>query len=67
MRGMTLAEYLRERAMTREQFAEKVGAHPVTVSKWISGTMFPRREKLARIAALTGGAVTASDFMAGAA
>lgn len=63
MLGMTLAEFLRERGMTREQFAEQVGVHPVTVSKWTTGAMFPRRDKLAKIAALTGGAVTASDFM----
>ena len=49
--------------MTRAQFAERMGVHPVTVSKWCSGAMRPAWSAIERIQAETGGQVMAQDFM----
>ena len=60
---MFLADYLAAQKETRAAFAERVGAHPVTVTKWCTGTMRPSWVQMDLIASATGGAVTAADFM----
>ena len=60
---MTLSEYLSAKKLTRAQFAEMLGVHAVTVSKWCSGAMRPEWSRLRAIADATDGAVTAEDFL----
>ena len=60
---MTLSAFLASRNMTRAQFAERMGVHPVTVSKWCSGAMRPAWSAIERIQEETGGQVLAQDFM----
>jgi len=60
---MTLSAFLASQNMTRAQFAERMGVHPVTVSKWCSGAMRPAWSAIERIQAETGGQVMAQDFM----
>lgn len=61
---MTLSDYLRATGQTHHTFANRVGVHPVTVSKWCSGAQRPGWAKMVAISAETGGAVTPDDFMA---
>jgi DNA-binding transcriptional regulator YdaS (Cro superfamily) len=60
---MTLSAFLASQKLTRAQFAERLGVHPVTVSKWCSGAMRPAWSAIERIQVETGGQVTAQDFM----
>lgn len=60
---MKLRIYLSETAQSHAQFAKLVGCHPITVSKWATGRMFPRCDALRTIETLTAGAVTANDFL----
>jgi len=60
---MTLTEYLRSRKETHDAFARRLGVHPVTVSKWCSGSMRPSWPKMGAISCATDGAVTAADFI----
>lgn len=61
---MTLAEYLSQSGLTREAFARLVDAHPVTVAKWATGKMLPRRAAMRLIEEVTHGAVKPADFFA---
>lgn len=61
---MKLSDYLEAEGLTRAQFAERVPAHPVTVSKWCSLALRPSWPNMERIKTITGGKVTAGDFMA---
>ena len=61
---MKLTDFLASEKMTRADFADRMGVHPVTVSKWCSGAMRPGWSAMERIQALTAGRVTAQDFMA---
>jgi DNA-binding transcriptional regulator YdaS (Cro superfamily) len=60
---MTLDKYLRQRRMTRAQFAAVIGAHPITVHRWCAGVMRPSWRRIAAIEATTKRAVTAADFV----
>lgn len=66
---MTLADYLTDRRITAAEFAEKLGVHRSTVSRWIGPpsddgeTFRPSWDQLSKIKDLTGGLVTANDFM----
>lgn len=60
---MNLATYLKEQNLTREAFANRVGVHPITVTRWVTGSLRPGWDKLAVIERVTGGGVTAQDFM----
>jgi len=60
---MKLADYLAAQKLTREAFAQRLGVHSVTVSKWCSGAMRPSWPMISRVAAETGNKVTAADFM----
>ncbi len=59
---MTLSDYLAATGTPVAAFAQALGVHPVTVSKWKAGTNAPRPAQLAAILRLTGGQVTANDF-----
>lgn len=61
---MTLGEYLDGASITRRAFAARLGVHPVTVTKWVTGSQRPSWPLMARIRAATEGRVTAADFEA---
>jgi DNA-binding transcriptional regulator YdaS (Cro superfamily) len=61
---MKLSDYLQREKMTQAQFAELVGAHPITVNKWATGSAMPRRALAAKIHEATRGQVTAADLAA---
>lgn len=60
---MQLETWLSEEKISRTDFAALVGAHPVSVSKWIAKKMMPRRGHLEAIREVTGGKVTPNDFL----
>lgn len=60
---MKLAAFLAERGMSRADFATAVGVSHVAITRYIAGQRMPRMEHLCRIREVTGGAVTADDFM----
>lgn len=62
---MTIYEFRRATQLTQVQFAELLTVHPVTVARWESGALIPRRRMMARIQQATGGQVTPADFYAG--
>lgn len=59
---MTLTEYFHTGNHNRQDFAAALGVDPVSVYRWEKGTRLPVRH-FARIAEVTGGAVTANDFV----
>jgi len=63
---MRLREYLAEHQLNPEQFAGKVGVHPTTIYRLLSGTTIPKRGNLKKIIAATGGEVNVSDLMVAA-
>ncbi len=58
---MTLHDYLRS-IRSQKQFAEAIGAHPVLVSQWASGTRRVPAERCPAIERATGGAVRCEDL-----
>lgn len=62
--GMKLVDFMRNHRLSDDEFAASVGGcSAFAVRKWKYGERIPRGETLNRIAAATGGAVTANDFM----
>jgi transcriptional regulator with XRE-family HTH domain len=61
--GMRLADFLADREMSQAEFAKRIGATQASVSRYADGSRMPRREHLARIRKVTGGAVRADDFL----
>lgn len=60
---MTLHTYLASMGISDARFAELVGRHRVTVSRWRRGKVVPDWEALSAISKATGGQVTANDFL----
>lgn len=60
---MRLSEFLATHGLSPEKFAEKVGVHPTTIYRLLSGATIPKRENLKKIIAATGGEVDISDLM----
>jgi DNA-binding transcriptional regulator YdaS (Cro superfamily) len=60
---MTLADYLRLHNKTATEFAAELAVDKSTVSRWLSGESRPRWADVPAIVRVTGGAVTANDFM----
>lgn len=58
---MTLSEFLSERGLTDERFAQSVGVSRTTVLRWRNG-LIPERETMSRIVEATDGEVTPNDF-----
>lgn len=58
---MTLSQYLEERKISQQAFAQQIGVDPISVYRWCKGDRFPR-EHIQKIMELTGGEVTANDF-----
>jgi predicted transcriptional regulator len=61
--AMKLADYLRAHDMRPTEFASQGGWPSSTVIRWMNGTRQPRLDAVAKIQELTGGAVTAEDFL----
>lgn len=61
---MRLSEYLAKHQKTPEQFAARVGVHPTTIYRLLSGATIPKRQNLAKIIEATGGEVDITDLMA---
>jgi DNA-binding transcriptional regulator YdaS (Cro superfamily) len=60
---MTLAEYLKQNAITLTAFAASIGENIPTVHGWISGRRNPKLAALVAIERATDGAVRAADFL----
>lgn len=60
---MTLGKYLSDHKMTDEAFAALVGMSQSQISRLRRGLSRPSWESLAAIEKVTGGLVTATDFM----
>lgn len=60
---MKLTDYLTSRGLTPEAFAELIEIDPVSVRRYMQETRRPKWDVAARIAQVTGGAVTANDFV----
>jgi DNA-binding transcriptional regulator YdaS (Cro superfamily) len=61
---MLLKDWLDREKMKRTHFAERIGVSSSYVTQICDGTLWPGREIVGRIAEVTGGEVTANDFMA---
>lgn len=59
---MTLDDWLTRTATKEEAFAAQIGTSQATVNRYRHGRRVPRPAVMARIAAATGGQVTANDF-----
>lgn len=44
--------------MLKKEVAEKIGVHPVTLSRWLAGDRYPERSKMLIIQELFGWSVT---------
>lgn len=64
---MTLSDWLRQSRLSHDEFADRIGCDRSSVTRYVHGNRMPRPEVLRRIAEVTGGAVTANDFVAPAA
>jgi len=60
---MRLGDWLKQSGKTQEEFGALIGADTSTVSRYISGERMPSLKKLTRISDVTGGVVTATDFV----
>ncbi|MBC9208914.1 helix-turn-helix transcriptional regulator [Roseomonas aerophila] len=60
---MTLAEFRAERGLTVTELAALLGKPVSTVHSWVTGARRPDWSSVARIEEVTGGAVTASEFV----
>lgn len=60
---MKLASYLEKTGTTRYAFAKAIGVTPPYITALCAGDNWPGREVMTRIIAVTGGEVTANDFL----
>lgn len=60
---MTLPDYLTQSGLTASAFAALVGVNVSTVTRWARGERWPRPEQIIRVEQVTGGQVTAQDFL----
>ena len=60
---MKLKRYLDENAISDAEFAEIIGVHQTTVSRYVRGLRIPKHAHIRQIMLATGGQVTANDFV----
>ncbi len=60
---MKLEAYLTKNQKSIEEFAQEAGISAQAIYKYLRGERIPRKEFLTRMAAATGGEVTANDFL----
>jgi len=61
--GMKLSEYLKQKKLSKEQFARLLGCSRQAVHLWASGQQKPAFDYLMAIEETTKGKVKANDFM----
>lgn len=61
---MTLREWITAQALTQRAAAVGFGVHEITLNRWINNKAIPRREQMATIVSVTGGAVQPASFFA---
>lgn len=59
---MKLADYRKQRSLTLAELAGQVGVSEVAMSRYENGHRIPGRDVMARIVAVTDGAVQPNDF-----
>jgi len=59
---MKLDEYLKKEKLTQEEFAKKIGVVPQSVSNYVNGASFPKRDVARRIIEVTCGEVSLADL-----
>ena len=60
---MTLKDYLTKHKLSPGEFGKLIGRARQSVHRYIHGERFPDRATLEQIAQITGGKVTANDFV----
>jgi transcriptional regulator with XRE-family HTH domain len=60
---MKLRDYIANQKITPTAFAAQVGCPPSTITRLLRGERSPRLDLIRRIREVTGGAVTADDFL----
>ncbi len=59
---MKLGAWLTAKEMLPSAFADGIGVDKSLVSRWLDGSVIPRRDNMRRIREFTNGEVTANDF-----
>jgi len=60
---MKLSEWLTRNDVRRNEFAERIGVTPQTITGWCDGSFWITKDKAQKVFDATGGAVTPTDFM----
>lgn len=60
---MRLTDHLEQSGMTQRQLAEKIGVSERAVRRYCAGHRVPQKDILQKIYQVTGGVVTANDFV----
>jgi transcriptional regulator with XRE-family HTH domain len=59
---MTLRDYLKANKISRAAFAEAMGVHVISVSRWATGSRTPDLRTMQAIVSRTEGSVQPADF-----
>lgn len=62
---MKLEDWFKLTKRPKGDFAREIGVTPQMISAYIKGDVWPKQDRMKRIAELTDGAVTANDFLGG--
>lgn len=60
---MTLSDWIIKEDLTAAEVARRLNVSHSTVGRWCTAKLFPSRDSLIAIQSVTGGCVTANDFM----
>lgn len=60
---MKLSDYLAKEGLSPDQFAERLGVHRTTITRYLNGSRRPERDLERKVMEITRGAVTPIDFM----
>ncbi|MBA2525944.1 MAG: helix-turn-helix transcriptional regulator [Pyrinomonadaceae bacterium] len=60
---MKLSEWLEQNKVRRNEFAERIGVTPQTITGWCDGSFWITKDKAQRVFDETDGCVTPTDFM----
>lgn len=61
-RGVKLQAYLDQSGVSKDELAEQLGVHPITIYKYVRGDRVPEPGVMVKIAEITKGQVTPNDF-----
>jgi transcriptional regulator with XRE-family HTH domain len=59
---MTLREWIAEKGLTQREAAKLFNVHEISLNRWMSGRMLPRRPQIAIIEHVTEGRVRWTDW-----